>query len=135
MKLSRVKRNSFLISDELDELFLFVIALIGLLVALATILDIRFKPNECMNLCKLLVVYQRTFHCIYPAAQNKFTKFLSLRANYQSFLNVQSTRKPQEFDCIHSMKFLTMLLVILGHCVLMHSVFPFSNPEFIESVS
>lgn len=59
-------------------------------------------------------------------------KSFSFMTNYKSFFNQRAER---DLDFIHSIKFLTMILVIMGHCILMHSVLPFANPEFIESVS
>lgn len=39
-----------------------------------------------------------------------------------------------ELQCIHSIKFYNILLVIVAHCVLFYSMVPFTNPEFLEEV-
>lgn len=69
------------------------------------------------------------------AGPRQFVELFSLRSNFHRFLHGYEAHKSSNLNFIHSIKCLTMLLVILGHCILMHSVLPFANPEFVESVS
>ena len=111
-----------------------VLTLLAVIVFLSTFIEFGKAKNYFSESCKHVTspkipVFQVS--SIHAALLELLTIF-SLTTNYKSFV-----RKPEstDLDFIHSIKFLTMLLVILGHCILLHSVFPFSNPDFIESVS
>lgn len=122
-----------LFSDELDSFFLILVTFVVLLVFISTIIEICMV-KKCYGISRKLLTSPKNQvnQVFFATASFKFSIKFSLVSNYNRLFN---DLEPSELDFIHSIKFLTMLLVILGHCVLMHSVLPFSNPEFIESVS
>lgn len=124
------------LSDDVDKLFIALIGLIAVMVLISTFDELYLSTKNCATVIpsrELLNIIKFHYKSIsFPTALREFLKSFSFVSNFKSFFN---EHEAQDLDFIHSIKFLTMLFVIMGHCILLHSVLPFNNPEFIEAVS
>ena len=114
-----------------------MIIFITTLVTFSTFCDCGLKSHvlpscEQLNFKSFNIFFMHLIILFLILGLRKLFSSFSIRINFRRVFQEHQTH---ELDFIYSIKFLTMLLVILGHCILLHSVLPFANPEFIEDVS
>lgn len=134
-----IKKQDFP-SDQLDKVFLIIFALFALLVVSATFCDASSQQTTfqatILGACESQhPINMRLLLLKFHPGAHKLVRIFSIQSNYQRFIRDYKIQEPSELRFVDSIKFLSMLLVIIGHCILFHSVLPFANPEFVESVS
>lgn len=59
----------------------------------------------------------------------------SITRNWNKLIAKPTSDLSKDLNFIHSLRFLTMYGVIVGHSILFYNIFPISNPEFVEEVN